>query len=73
MATALSPQARRARKKPRRVSVREAREILTGEEARKLIDPDQVKREAIERAEQAGIIFIDEMDKIAGREGGMKP
>jgi ATP-dependent HslUV protease ATP-binding subunit HslU len=61
------------RKRRRNVSVREAREILTGEEARKLIDPDQVKREAIERAEQAGIIFIDEMDKIAGREGGMGP
>jgi ATP-dependent HslUV protease ATP-binding subunit HslU len=61
------------RKRKRNVSVREAREILTGEEARKLIDPDQVKREAVERAEQSGIIFIDEMDKIAGREGGSGP
>jgi ATP-dependent HslUV protease ATP-binding subunit HslU len=61
------------RKRKRNVTVREAREILAGEEARKLIDPDQVKREAVERAEQAGIIFIDEMDKIAGREGGVGP
>src|SRR5947208_458126 len=61
------------RKRKRNVSVREAKEILAGEEARKLIDPDQVKREAVERAEQSGIIFIDEMDKIAGREGGMGP
>jgi ATP-dependent HslUV protease ATP-binding subunit HslU len=61
------------RKRKRNVSVREAREILTGEEARKLVDPDQVKREAVERAEQSGIIFIDEMDKIAGREGGSGP
>ena len=43
------------------------------EEARKLIDPDQVKREAVEREEQSGIVFIDEMDKIAGREGGVGP
>jgi ATP-dependent HslUV protease ATP-binding subunit HslU len=61
------------RKRKRNVTVREAREILAGEEARKLIDPDQVKREAVERAEQSGIIFIDEMDKIAGREGGIGP
>src|SRR5207245_2751152 len=61
------------RKRKRNVTVREAREILAGEEARKLIDPDQVKRDAVERAEQAGIIFIDEMDKIAGREGGSGP
>ena len=61
------------RKRKRNVTVREAREILAGEEARKLIDPDQVKRDAVERAEQAGIIFIDEMDKIAGREGGVGP
>jgi ATP-dependent HslUV protease ATP-binding subunit HslU len=61
------------RKRKRNVSVREAREILTTEEARKLIDPDQTKREAVERAEQSGIIFIDEMDKIAGREGSVGP
>jgi ATP-dependent HslUV protease ATP-binding subunit HslU len=61
------------RRRKRNVTVREAKEILAGEEARKLIDPDQVKREAVERAEQSGIIFIDEMDKIAGREGGTGP
>jgi ATP-dependent HslUV protease ATP-binding subunit HslU len=55
------------------VTIREAREILAVEEGRKLVDQDQVKREAIERAEQGGIIFVDEMDKIAGREGGVGP
>jgi ATP-dependent HslUV protease ATP-binding subunit HslU len=61
------------RKRSRNVTVAEAREILTQEEARKLIEPDAVKREAVERAEQDGIIFIDEMDKIAGKDGGMGP
>jgi ATP-dependent HslUV protease ATP-binding subunit HslU len=61
------------RKRARTVSVAEARELLTAEEARKLIDQDSVKREAVERAEQDGIIFIDEMDKIAGRDGGSGP
>jgi ATP-dependent HslUV protease ATP-binding subunit HslU len=61
------------RKRKRSVSVREAREILATEEGRKLIDGDQVKREAVERAEQSGIIFVDEMDKIAGKEGGVGP
>jgi ATP-dependent HslUV protease ATP-binding subunit HslU len=61
------------RKRQRSVTVREAREILRQEEARKLVDQDQVKRDAVERAEQAGIIFVDEMDKIAGREGGAGP
>jgi ATP-dependent HslUV protease ATP-binding subunit HslU len=58
------------RRRKRTVSVADAREILTEEEARKLIDQDAVKREAVERAEQAGIIFIDEMDKIAVKDGG---
>ncbi len=53
-------------KKRRRVKVREARRILTQEESEKLIDMDDVIREAIEKAEQDGIIFIDEIDKIAG-------
>lgn len=55
------------RMKLRRVKVREARRILIEEEAQKLIDMDAVKEEAIRRAEQDGIVFIDEIDKIAGR------
>jgi ATP-dependent HslUV protease ATP-binding subunit HslU len=56
----------------RRVTVAEAKEIFTQEEAAKLIDNDALKREAVRRAEEDGIIFIDEMDKIAGpsRVGG---
>ncbi len=61
------------RKKPRTMTVREAREVLQQEEARALIDQDAIIREAVERAEQDGIIFIDEIDKIAGREGGAGP
>jgi len=52
----------------RKVSVAEAREILTHEEAQKLIDRDTLVREAIHRVEQDGIVFLDELDKIAGRE-----
>ncbi len=52
--------------KKRKVTIREARKILIEEEAAKLIDMDEVKDEAIERAENSGIIFIDEIDKIAG-------
>ncbi|HWO96949.1 MAG TPA: HslU--HslV peptidase ATPase subunit [Bacillus sp. (in: firmicutes)] len=51
--------------KKRKVTVREARKILTNEEAQKLIDMDEVTQEAVYRAEQYGIIFIDEIDKIA--------
>lgn len=54
--------------KKRRVKVPEALEILTVEEADKLVDMDAVVQEAIRRVEQTGIIFIDEIDKIAGRE-----
>jgi ATP-dependent HslUV protease ATP-binding subunit HslU len=61
------------RRRKRTVTVREAKEILAGEEARKMIDKEQVKREAVTRAEQSGIIFVDEMDKIAGKEGGYGP
>jgi len=57
------------KRKKRKVSIREAREHYTSEEARALIDQDQVTRDAIERAEQSGIIFVDEMDKVAGRGG----
>jgi ATP-dependent HslUV protease ATP-binding subunit HslU len=61
--------------KKRKVTVAEARRILLEEEAAKLIDMDEVKEEAIRRAEDAGIIFIDEIDKIASgsRKGGGGP
>ena len=61
------------RSKRRRVTVAEARERLTGEEEQKLIDMDAVAGAAVERVEQAGIIFVDEIDKIAGREGSHGP
>ena len=61
------------KKKRRRVSVADARKILFAEEAQKLIDPDAVSGLAIKRAEESGIIFIDELDKIAGRETGYGP
>lgn len=54
------------KKKKHRMKVREARRILTQEESDKLIDMDEVIREAIDKAEQDGIVFIDEIDKIAG-------
>ncbi|MEK4382610.1 HslU--HslV peptidase ATPase subunit [Aeribacillus sp. FSL K6-2848] len=53
------------RKKKRKLTVKNARKVLTNEEAAKLIDMDEVTQLAIERAEQSGIIFIDEIDKIA--------
>jgi len=61
------------RYKKRKVKVPEALEIFTEEEAQRLIDMDQVVREAIDRVENSGIVFIDEIDKIAGREGGHGP
>lgn len=61
------------RKKKRRVTVREARRILAQQEAAKLIDMEEVTQEAVRRAEEHGIIFIDEIDKIAGRETGTGP
>lgn len=61
------------KKKIRKVKVSEALTILTQEEAQKLIDMDKVIKEAINRVEQSGIIFIDEIDKIAGRESGHGP
>jgi ATP-dependent HslUV protease ATP-binding subunit HslU len=57
-----------SRTKRRTVPVAEAREILRQEEAASLVDQEQVAREAVARAESAGIVFLDEMDKIAGRE-----
>lgn len=61
--------------KKRKVTVAEARRILLEEEAAKLIDMDEVKEEAIRRAEDAGIIFIDEIDKVASgyKKGGGGP
>jgi ATP-dependent HslUV protease ATP-binding subunit HslU len=60
-------------KKKRKMSVADAYEYLIQEEESKLIDMDQVTRMAVDRAEQMGIIFIDEIDKIAGRESGHGP
>jgi ATP-dependent HslUV protease ATP-binding subunit HslU len=62
------PQSKRTKR--RRLTIPEALEALTEEEAAKLIDMERVTKEAIRRAEQDGIIFIDELDKVAGREGG---
>lgn len=59
-----------AKKKKRKVTVREAKKILFEDEASKLIDADELAAEGIHRAEQMGIIFIDEIDKIASKEGG---
>jgi ATP-dependent HslUV protease ATP-binding subunit HslU len=61
------------RKKKQQVSVAEAREILQQQEAEKLIDRAQVAREARHKVEQGGMIFLDEIDKIAGREGTRGP
>lgn len=58
------------KKKKRKLTVKQARKILTNEEAAKLIDMDEVTQQAIERAEQSGIIFIDEIDKIAKTDRG---
>src|SRR3990172_2610573 len=61
------------RTRKREMKVPEALEYLIQEEEQKLVDMDQVGRSAVERTEQAGIIFIDELDKVAGREGGHGP
>ncbi len=58
------------RTKRKKVKVKEAFEVLTQEEAQKLIDMDKVVKDAVERVEQSGIVFIDEIDKIAGRHSG---
>ncbi len=60
-------------KKRRKMTVAEAIDYLIQEEENKLVDMDQVTRLAVDRAEQMGIIFIDEIDKIAGRESGHGP
>jgi ATP-dependent HslUV protease ATP-binding subunit HslU len=61
------------RTRRRRVKVGEARRLLAQEEAQKLVDVDEAVAQAIRRVENSGIIFLDELDKIAGREGGRGP
>jgi ATP-dependent HslUV protease ATP-binding subunit HslU len=61
------------RTKRRKMKLKEAREIVLEEEEKRLVDMDQVSRLAVERVEQSGIIFLDEVDKIAGRESGRGP
>jgi ATP-dependent HslUV protease ATP-binding subunit HslU len=59
-----------AKKRKRRLAVKEAIELLTQDEASRMVDMERVVREALDRAQNAGIVFIDEIDKIAGRDGG---
>ena len=59
--------------KRRRVRVAEARRLLAQEEAQKLVDMEEVVAQAVRRVENSGIIFLDELDKVAGREGGQGP
>jgi len=61
------------RTKRRRMKLKEARDLILEEEEKRLVDMDQVARLAVERVEQSGIIFLDEVDKIAGRESGRGP
>jgi ATP-dependent HslUV protease ATP-binding subunit HslU len=61
------------RAKRKRMPVGEAKDRLQQEEEQKLIDMDSVSKQAVHRVQQSGIIFVDEIDKIAGREGGMGP
>ena len=61
------------RTKKRRMKVPEALEYLVNEEQQKLVDMESVSRDAVDRVEQTGIIFVDEIDKIAGREGAQGP
>jgi ATP-dependent HslUV protease ATP-binding subunit HslU len=61
------------RTRRRKLTIAEAREILQREEEERLIDPDAVKRIALRRVEDSGIVFIDEIDKVAGRERGHGP
>jgi ATP-dependent HslUV protease ATP-binding subunit HslU len=61
------------RSKRKRVSVSEAKERLQADEQHKLVDMESVSRLAVKRVEQSGIIFVDEIDKVAGREGGHGP
>jgi ATP-dependent HslUV protease ATP-binding subunit HslU len=69
----LGNNAGKGRTRRRRVTVPEALDLMEKEEAHKLLDMEEVQREAVRRAEENGIIFIDEIDKIAGREKGSGP
>jgi len=69
MLSSMLPQKTRVR----RVTVREARTLLAQQEAEKMLDMDSVSAEAVRRVEQHGVVFIDEIDKIAGRESGHGP
>jgi ATP-dependent HslUV protease ATP-binding subunit HslU len=61
------------KKRKRRLKVKEAVELLTQDEASRMVDMERVVREALDRAQNAGIVFIDEIDKIAGRDAGHGP
>ena len=61
------------RSKRKRVPVSEAKERLRADEEQKLVDMDSVSRTALKRVEESGIIFVDEIDKVAGREGSQGP
>ena len=61
------------RTRRRRVKLGEARRLVAQEEAQKLVDVDEAVAQAVQRVENAGIIFLDELDKVAGREGGHGP
>jgi ATP-dependent HslUV protease ATP-binding subunit HslU len=62
-----------SRRETRRMAVADARRVLLGQEAEKLVDRDKIQREAINRVEQSGIVFLDEIDKICGTESKHGP
>ena len=62
-----------SKKKRKKLKIKDAREILISQESQKLIDTEKVNREALDKVQNDGIIFLDEVDKIAGRDGGKGP